>query len=150
MAGHYVLNGCSASLISRMNSLLKINGLVNETAHPANGIIPGGGGVYLGWTFQSRSVLSGCFNETGTAQDRSQLPPHKYYVIPGNVDNIANIDDVIQPSQLIRTTQFRLTNLRNDAMNLWNNGRKLDSLINQVKSGNVSLEIYYIDGAEVS
>ncbi len=108
----------------------------------------------VGWTPLSRGVITQVF-ANNAIPNRAGLPPHRY--LEFGVENpisesrslylrsAAWVDQLTRPADL----GFGITALSPQALTEWNAGRKAQSIIAQIQHGNVSVEIYYVDGHEM-
>lgn len=114
--------------------------------------------LHVGWTAASRAVLTNI--EAGIPPaNRAGLPPHKYLEIPSR----PRFDGKLQNStwlfsdagsrfceKLARPTNIsKGLNAAGGAQAEWDLGRLKNALAIELEKGNVSIEIYRVDGVEV-
>ncbi|MBN1205580.1 MAG: hypothetical protein JXB05_11740 [Myxococcaceae bacterium] len=142
MSGHYLLRSISHQ------------DLVIAQAPTARGIWGPLQHAAVGWTAPSRGVIQNVFANIAIP-NRGGLPPHRYLQF--------GVENPIDPSralylrsaewvdQLIRPADpgFAISALSVAAQAHWAAGSKAESIIAQIQHGNVSVEIYYVDGHEM-
>ena len=140
MAGHFLLNSITQS---DHNVALQQTGVSYSALQHAN----------VGWTLQSRQTFINVLNGIGIG-NRNNLPPHRYLQIGAApiAETISYLRGAGWVDLLTRpnTPGFGLRALTGPAQIAWNAGNKAEALITQVNHGNVSIEIYYTSGYEMS
>lgn len=106
----------------------------------------------VGWTAASRRAYNGLMGLPGGAAlvGRANLPPHFYIEIPSG----ANTDGLYKDSgdfarALSRGAVPTVLKALVAGNVQWTEGRKMESLIQEIAHGNVSISIYHLDGVEV-
>ncbi len=152
MAGRYVVKRITQDDIDRTMTQFPL-AVWSGLAHAA-GVANGGGGVFQGWTAQSRADLSVIFTGAGNLADRNNLPPHRYLQLPPGVWTAAQTDYIYSaywPNDLHRPSSagFGVVGLSPLASAEWQSGQKRESLRQQCIAGPVSIEVYYLGKKEM-
>lgn len=152
MAGHFILRSITQSdrIMATTFPLVSFSGVAHQqgTARPH-------GGVFPGWSPASRLALTTALASNPIA-NRDDLPPHRYLQFPAfgqlNADGQRYASSAGWIDNLIRPTGagLGLRNLSPAAQLQWNNGNKSAAFVEQCRAGNVSVEIYYMSGYEMS
>jgi hypothetical protein len=152
MAGHFLLK--SISTAEKDAIIAGFTGTTwSATAHVA-GTANGAGGDFPGWTAGSRLTLGHAFAGIAIA-NRNNLPPHKYLQFPGTAaPSPAQLTAIHSSNDLREITHpddpgLGLRALCATALAEWNAGKKLAALIEQIKHGATSIEIYYLGKQEI-
>lgn len=110
----------------------------------------------VGWNLASRGVLANV-KAGANIGNRTGLPPHRYLQFPGGAPTLPQrtflfgsdglwIKDLVRPN----SPGLGLTGLCPAAAAKWGEGRYQEALIEQITHGGTSIEIYYLDGKEIS
>jgi hypothetical protein len=157
MAGEFVVWRMSPE--DKANVMTVLGAKWTDLAHKAN-TANGAGGVFPGWTPESRAALSRVRDGIRPVENRNGLPPHRYLEIPHSKlsrDDLISylrtcywINDLQRPSERLG---FGSKALCSAAQRCWNErhkkGGKAESLADQVVHGPTSIEIYYLGGKEM-
>jgi hypothetical protein len=139
MAEQFILPNAKSKEIRPF--LKNVKCTITELAHEA-----------VGWNAASRGQYEGMMGLNGKAAivGRAGLPPHFYIEIPTGIDTSGlysgNADLVRGLSRGVVPVVLKALTDGNDS---WNQGRKMEALIAELKRGNVSISIYHLDGEEV-
>jgi hypothetical protein len=153
MAGHFVIWRISTSDADKIMNIFPASAWTG-VAHAA-GTENGAGGQFPGWTDASRAELNAVRGGTSTLENRNNLPPHKYLSIPAQAISAAAGQqlwqcDAIRELSRPSNANFNLTDLCATAQPYWQSGNKIEALIEQVRNGAASIEVYYIGRKEVN
>jgi len=110
----------------------------------------------VGWNAGSRLVLQNALSGQNI-NNRNGLPPHRYLGFPAGQPTVEQltflsghdadwIRDMVRPN----SPGLGLTGLCPNAAAEWAQGRKKEALIEQIKNGATSIEIYYLNGNEMA
>ncbi|MCC3452257.1 MAG: hypothetical protein JGK24_23320 [Microcoleus sp. PH2017_29_MFU_D_A] len=109
----------------------------------------------VGWNATSRNTLKQAQTEQGI-KNRDGLPPHIYLDFGVNEINDSAVQYVLSNSidngwvtRLQKPPNMGLKEITVNARNEWNQNRKAQAFIKQLKENGATLEIYYLDGAEI-
>lgn len=154
MAGHYVLTSISQSEL--INTLYSNQIFLSDTQHrrgepvnPKNNRSP----LFKGWCVETRQTLEKALNNQ-TIQDRENIPPHNYIHIEcwsklnENAKSRIRNADWTDRLKVLSGPGFRSKPLSDISSHEFNKNNKSLSLIEQLKQGSVSVEIYYFSGTE--
>lgn len=106
----------------------------------------------IGWTPASRQYLQDAINGANQITNRSGLPPHWYISISANKLSDLHLQAwLLQEAwvnNLTRPPKMFLCNLCQTAKTEWDAGRRANAVIQQNLHGNVSIEVYTVQGEE--
>ncbi|MFC5724744.1 hypothetical protein ACFP1Z_31805 [Streptomyces gamaensis] len=139
MAGHFILRSINNTDLAIATS----KGATWSVLQHAN----------IGWNTASRSVLSKALNGQPIG-NRDGLPPHRY------LESKKSVGDTLEKylrnagwaSQLIRPNSagLGLRELSPKAKAAWDRGDRTGALVEQFLHGTATVEVYYINGTEMS
>lgn len=151
MAGEFVVYRISPTDIAAMKR--HFGATTTGVAHAAGP--DGHGGVFTGWTPASSEVLNKVRRGDGELENRHALPPHFYVELPAGEMSEAQIKYLhgapwVTNLQRPSAANFGSATLKPEARDAWALGKKVTALVEQAKTGPVSIEIYYVGSRQVS
>lgn len=152
MAGNFILKSITASdlIIATRFPHIKWSG----TAHK-QGDLAGDGSRFPGWTPATRDLLKQALSNHNIA-NRNLLPPHRYL----EIETWAKLDDkeksYINGAGWTSSLEYPLGQglglkaLTGQVLAKWNAKDKTGALVEALKQGDVSIEVYYHGGLELT
>jgi len=156
MAGNFILTSITQSDLMVAIKFPHISWSISPAHKKDSPVNPNNpqGEKFAGWTSETRTVLSKALNNEDIGS-REGLPPHRYleirswaaltdkeqYYIKGS----GWADNLVYPN----SQGLGLKALKPKATFEWGRGNKTEALVEMLKVGDVSIEIYYQSGLEM-
>ena len=152
MAGNFILKSITASdlIIATRNPHIKWSGVAHK-----QGDIAGDGSRFPGWTSATRDVLRQALSNHNIA-NRNLLPPHRYLEIETWNKLSADEQRYVSVAGWTGSLEYPLGQglglkaLTGQVLAKWNARNKEGALIEALKQGDVSIEVYYHGGMEIT
>jgi len=156
MAGNFILKSITQSDLVTATNFLHISWSTSPAHKKGTPIDPGNphGAIFAGWTPETRKVLSNALNGINIG-NREGLPPHRYLEIKAwqtlndkeqyYVSGAGWAENLVYPT----TSGLGLKALAPLARADWAQGNKNQALIEMLKIGGVSIEVFYQSGMEM-
>jgi hypothetical protein len=150
MAGHFVLTSITVSDLAIAQS----KGCIwSPLQHPSGAQRPNPpGGNYPGWNQLGREALNKALGVVGMPVKRDDLPPHRYLQF-GPIQEGRNPYDYIRGASwacAVTRPNMGLRLLSPEANSAWMKGDIGGAVFQQALHGQVSVEIYYVGGIQMS